>query len=241
MTSNYQNNAGTDLDSIFLVTNSGGATTGFQVSDGTDLGKRYLTSTPLNQTVGFQNSAGTDIGYICGNYQNAGVNSYWATKGSNSVEGTYSWTEIESEDRGDSGVEYHEVTRYGRIFLGWFGVGMDTYGTNRIYQLAIAVLCGNNSKRTEGTLWLTDNSNAVHPDDTSGTVLSFGPLNKYSESSWLWIYNGPTDDHPARNFSIKIMARNNVLSTNVSYGLAVYQKVFNNYDPGWKRSEFWFN
>lgn len=94
MTSNYQNNAGTDLDSIFLVTNSGGATTGFQVSDGTDLGKRYLTSTPLNQTVGFQNSAGTDIGYICGNYQNAGVNSYWATKGSNSVEGTYSDTTL---------------------------------------------------------------------------------------------------------------------------------------------------
>lgn len=228
MTSNYQNNAGTDLDSIFLVTNSGGATTGFQVSDGTDLGKRYLTSTPLNQTVGFQNSAGTDIGYICGNYQNAGVNSYWATKGSNSVEGTYSWTET-------------EVTCYGRFFRGWFGVGMDAYGTNKTYQLAIAVLCGNNSKRTEGTLWLTDNSNAVHPDDTSGTVLSFGPLNKYSESSWLWIYNGPTDDHPARNFSIKIVARNNEFGPNVSYGLAVYQKVFNNYDPGWKRSEFWFN
>lgn len=228
MTSNYQNNAGTDLDSIFLVTNSGGATTGFQVSDGTDLGKRYLTSTPLNQTVGFQNSAGTDIGYICGNYQNAGVNGYWATKGSNSVEGTYSWTET-------------EVTRYGRFFLGWFGVGMDAYGTNKTYQLAIAVLCGNNSKRTEGTLWLTDNSNAVHPDDTSGTVLSFGPLNKYSESSWLWIYNGPTDDHPARNFSIKIVARNNEFGPSVSYGLAVYQKVFNNYDPGWKRSEFWFN
>lgn len=228
MTSNYQNNAGTDLDSIFLVTNSGGATTGFQVSDGTDLGKRYLTSTPLNQTVGFQNSAGTDIGYICGNYQNAGVNSYWATKGSNSVEGTYSWTET-------------EVTRYGRIFRGWFGVGMDAYGTNKTYQLAIAVLCGNNSKRTEGMLWLIDNSNAVHPDDTSGTILGFGPLNKYSESSWLWIYNGPTDDHPARNFSIKIVARNNEFGPNVSYGLAVYQKVFNNYDPGWKRSEFWFN
>ena len=228
MTSNYKNNAGTDLDSIFLVTNSGGATTGFQVSDGTDLGKRYLTSTPLNQTVGFQNSAGTDIGYICGNYQNAGVNSYWATKGSNSVEGTYSWTET-------------ETTNYGRFFRGWFGVGMDAYGTNKIYQLAIAVLCGNNSKRTEGTLWLTDHSNAVHPDDTSGTVLSFGPLNKHSASSWLWIYNGPTDDHPARNFSIKIVARNNELGPNVSYGLAVYQKVFNNHDPGWKRSEFWFN
>ena len=228
MTSNYQNNAGTDLDSIFLVTNSGGATTGFQVSDGTDLGKRYLTSTPLNQTVGFQNSAGTDIGYICGNYQNAGVNSYWATKGSNSVEGTYSWTET-------------ETTNYGRFFRGWFGVGMDAYGTNKIYQLAIAVLCGNNSKRTEGTLWLTDNSNEVHPDDTSGTVFGFGPLNKYSESSWLWIYNGPTDDHPARNFSIKIVARNNEFGPSVSYGLAVYQKVFNNYDPGWKRSEFWFN
>ena len=228
MTSNYQNNAGTDLDSIFLVTNSGGATTGFQVSDGTDLGKRYLTSTPLNQTVGFQNSAGTDIGYICGNYQNAGVNSYWATKGSDSVEGTYSWAEP-------------EVARYGRIFRGWFGVGMDAYGTNKIYQLAIAVLCGNNSKRTKGTLWLTDNSNAVHPDDDSGTVFSFGPLNKHSESSWLWIYNGPTDDHPARNFSIKIVARNNEFGPSVSYGLAVYQKVFNNYDPGWKRSEFWFN
>ena len=228
MTSNYQNNAGTDLDGIFLVTNSGGAMTGFQVSDGTDLGKRYLTSTPLNQTVGFQNSAGTDIGYICGNYQNAGVNSYWATKGSNSVEETYSW-------------EDHEETNYERFFRGWFNVGMDTYGTNKTYQLAIAVLCGNNSKRTEGKLWLTDNSDAVHPDDDSGTVLSFGPLNKYSESSWLWIYNGPTDDHPGRNFSIRIVARNNELSTNVSYGLAVYQRVFNNYDPGWKRSEFWFN
>ncbi len=41
MTCGYQNSAGTDLDSLFYISNGNAGPVGFQSSNGQDLGNRY--------------------------------------------------------------------------------------------------------------------------------------------------------------------------------------------------------
>lgn len=66
MASSFLNSAGTDLDSLFYVSNSNAGALGFLVSGGQDLGNRYISGS-LGYNVGYKNSAGTDLGYLRGN------------------------------------------------------------------------------------------------------------------------------------------------------------------------------
>lgn len=66
MTVNYYNSAGTDLDSLFLVTNGNDGGVGFFNAAGQDLGNRYAGGSSLGYGVGLLNSAGTDLGYLRG-------------------------------------------------------------------------------------------------------------------------------------------------------------------------------
>lgn len=66
MTVNYYNSAGTDLDSLFLVTNGNDGGVGFFNASGQDLGNRYAGGSSLGYGVGLLNSAGTDLGYLRG-------------------------------------------------------------------------------------------------------------------------------------------------------------------------------
>jgi len=66
MTCGYKNSAGTDLDSLFYISNGNAGPVGFQISNGQDLGNRYSNLSTLGYSVGYKNSAGTDLGYLRG-------------------------------------------------------------------------------------------------------------------------------------------------------------------------------
>ena len=65
MTSGYRNSAGTDLDNLFLVNDSGLGAVGFLTSSGTDIGNRYRGGS-LGYSVGYRDMSGTDLGSLRG-------------------------------------------------------------------------------------------------------------------------------------------------------------------------------
>lgn len=65
MTVNFKNSAGTDLDSLFSITNTNAGALGFKEAGGQDLGNRFAVGS-LGTNVGYKNNAGTDIGYLRG-------------------------------------------------------------------------------------------------------------------------------------------------------------------------------
>lgn len=68
MTCGYKNPAGTDLDSLFYISNKNPGALGFRMSNGQDLGNRYTDDSVLGYNVGYRNSAGTDLGFLRGDF-----------------------------------------------------------------------------------------------------------------------------------------------------------------------------
>jgi len=251
MTSNYQNNAGTDLDNIFLANGSGTWTLGFQVAGGQDLGRRYLTSAPLYQTVGYQNSAGTDIGNICGNYQAASMSNRYdnLVTQNNDLGDEIDYTDDDPVD----GNAYKKTST--RSVQGYIVCGCTANGTSCNWGLAIRPLNGNSGYSTSGCLAYRDNSSDKVTYFKNYTQrMKWTDLSPNSEGAPLNIYYGGTDAHPGRTFSFYLEASHSAYGwgyggtdndysppTTCSLGLRVYQIVENKTGRnGWWAKDFWF-
>lgn len=231
MTCGFMNSAGTDLDSLFYTNNGNAGAVGFQCSNGQDLGNRYTNANTLGYAVGYQNSAGTDLGNLRGNCPPASMSGQWCN-----------WNAY-SNKAFDFDSTYGEQTYrdYQWVTWGYINVG-SVCSSSGTWQLAFAILCGNNGNYQPKHTWFKwqDNSTAnMGMNGMSGTEVK---LNANSESGWTWVYNGATGTNPSRNFAITMYHYdNNRSSKGRTLGLRVYQRFGNSAGwTGWWNKDFWF-
>lgn len=223
---NFRNPAGTDLDSLFYISNNNAGGIGFRASNGQDLGNRYTNASKLNYSVGYRNSAGTDLGYLRGKTCPPKFGKWWVTP-----HPTRLW------EKDSEGVGYTDV-------YGYCSVGADLIGPGSMtFQIQGTLVAKGNAKCVSGYgQRFKDNSTSVEEAkklqverDTGKMFPLLVRVNPNAELCRDNIFSGRCDLHPRRNFIFRLF------HWEEGFGMRIYLRACSQYgNTEWVHKDFWY-